>query len=144
MYGLVQAARQYYKKFVKVMTEDLKFEKCYADACLLIRKDKSGTLVICVYVDDTLCLGDQKAINKSKSEIQGHFKTKDEGMMTEYVGCTVHRGKSGKLIMHQPHLLSKLKREFGEEVENMRTYKTPAGNRDTIIRVKDNDHDVVE
>ena len=58
MYGLVQAARQYYKKFVKVMTEDLNFEKCYADACLLIRKDKSGTLVICVYVDDTLCLGD--------------------------------------------------------------------------------------
>ena len=45
--------------------------------------------------------------------------------------------------MHQPHLLAKLKREFGSEVESMRTYDTPAGNRDTILRVTDDDKDVV-
>ena len=62
IYGLVQVARQYYKKFIKVMTEELKFQKCLADSCLLMRKDENGTLVVCVYVDDTMCLGDRKAI----------------------------------------------------------------------------------
>ena len=64
--------------------------------------------------------------------------------MTEYVGYTVCRGSTGNLKMHQPHLLAKLKREFGNGVEKMRTYDTPAGNRDTIIRVKENDKDVVK
>ena len=144
IYGLVQAARQYYKKFIKVMTDELKFQKCLADSCLLMRKDENGTLVVCVYVDDTMCLGERKAIDKFKAEIRKHFLTKDEGEMTEYVGCTVCRGSTGNLKMHQPHLLAKLKREFGNEVEKMRTYDTPAGNRDTIIRVKENDKDVVK
>ena len=91
-----------------------------------------------------MCLGDRKAIDQFKSEIRKYFKTKDEGKMTEYVGCTVNRETSGKLIMQQPHMLSKLKREFGKEVENMRTYATPAGNRDTIIRIKDGDQDTVQ
>ena len=91
-----------------------------------------------------MCLGDRKAIDHFKSEIKKHFKTKDEGKMTEYVGCTVNREITGKLIMRQPHLLSKLKREFGKEVEKMRTYETPAGNRDTIIRIKDEDQDTVQ
>ena len=34
MYGLVQAARQYYKNFINVMVEKMNFEKCLADTCL--------------------------------------------------------------------------------------------------------------
>ena len=37
-YGLVQTARQSYKKFVKILTSDLGFEKCMADKCLLKRE----------------------------------------------------------------------------------------------------------
>ena len=35
MYGLVQAARQYYKKFFIIMIQDLGFKMCLADSCLL-------------------------------------------------------------------------------------------------------------
>ena len=35
IYGLVQAARQYHKKFLEVMTKKLGFDKCLADTCLL-------------------------------------------------------------------------------------------------------------
>ena len=37
MYGLVQAARQYYKKFVKVIAIKLGFKKYLANACILKR-----------------------------------------------------------------------------------------------------------
>ena len=57
MYRLVQVAHQYYKKFIKIMVEKLNFEKCLADTCLLKRKNKKGTLIIAVYVDNILCIG---------------------------------------------------------------------------------------
>ena len=34
MYVLVQAARQYHKKFIEIMTMDLGFEKCLSDTFL--------------------------------------------------------------------------------------------------------------
>ena len=40
MCKLVQAAHQYYNKFIKIMVEKLNFEKCLADTCLLKRKMK--------------------------------------------------------------------------------------------------------
>lgn len=49
MYGLVQAARQYYRKFIEIMTKEMRFEKCLADSCLF-KTDQQQT-----YGDD-MCL----------------------------------------------------------------------------------------
>ena len=57
MYGLVQAARQYYKKFINVMVTKLGFKKCLAGRCLLKRLDGNGTIIICVCVNNILCIG---------------------------------------------------------------------------------------
>ena len=83
MYGLVQAARQYYKKFIKIINEDLGFKKCLADACLLQRETKLGKVVVFVYVDDTMCIGYRYAIDQLKTELQIYFNIKDEGKMNE-------------------------------------------------------------
>ena len=56
MYGLVQAARQYYKKYVDVLVTKLNFEKCLSDACLLRRKTEKGTVIVFFYVDDNCCV----------------------------------------------------------------------------------------
>ena len=144
MYGLVQAARQYYKKFVDIMTStEMGFERCLADGCLLKRSTEVGTVIVCVYVDDTMCVGDRKAIDAFKRELKDHFSTKDEGNMEEYVGCSVYRKNNGSIVMHQPHLLKKIGREFGEELEDVRTYATPAVNGDTVIRMKDDDKEEI-
>ena len=143
IYGLVQAARQYYKKFVNIMTVELGFRKCLADPCLLERETELGKVVVCVYVDDTMCVGDRAAIDQLKTEIQSHFNIKDEEKMKEYVGCTVHREESGKLTMWQPHLLRKIELEFGEELKDMRTYATPAGPGETIIRMSDEEKETL-
>ena len=140
MYGLVQAARQYYKKFIEIMTcAEMGFEKCLADGCLLKRSNKFGNIVVCVYVDDNMCIGNRKAIDVFKDELKKYFSIKDEGKMEEYVGCSVYRKGNGNLVMHQPHLLKKIEREFGKEMESVRTYATPAGPGETVIRMKEND-----
>ena len=134
MYGLVQAARQFYKKFVQVATEKLGFQKCLADGCLLYKKDEVGTIIICLYVDDLLCIGDKKAIEKFKRDIKVFFNTKEEGTFDEYVGCKVIRKGDHTLHMHQPDIVYKIEKEFGEEVKNMRTYKTPGAPGVHVVR----------
>ena len=74
MYGLVQAARQYYKKFIKIMVENLKFEKCLADTYLLKQTNEKVALIIAVYVDNILCIRNRKAIDCLKNELSIFLK----------------------------------------------------------------------
>ena len=64
MYGLVQAARQFFKKLRDTMVKKMRFTKYLSDQCLLYRKNKIGTVVVCVCIDDTLVVGDDEADNE--------------------------------------------------------------------------------
>ena len=60
---------------MKILTKKMDFEKCLADQCLLKREDKAGVVLICIYVDDALCMKDRKALEKFTDEIilrKGH------------------------------------------------------------------------
>ena len=69
IYGLVQAARQYYKKFISVLKK-IGFKGGYPDPCLLTRKNESGVVYIAIWVDDLLMVGDTKAINQAIEDLQ--------------------------------------------------------------------------
>jgi Reverse transcriptase (RNA-dependent DNA polymerase) len=56
LYGLVQAAQQFYIKFAKIMG-DMGFTKSYADPCLFTRKTKLGLICMVVHVDDCYAIG---------------------------------------------------------------------------------------
>ena len=100
IYGLVQAARQFHKKLVSVLTEKMNFKKCFGDECLLMRDDDNGSVVLCVYIDDTLCAGHKKALKVFKEELKNFFATKEEGKLDEYVGCQIKRINEKCIIMH--------------------------------------------
>ena len=51
IYGLCQAARQFWKKFVQKMNK-LDSEISPGDPCLLYQEDKVGTCIIIIYVND--------------------------------------------------------------------------------------------
>jgi hypothetical protein len=51
IYGLVQAARAFYKKLTQVL-KSIGFARGLADPCLLSRKGKKGVVHIALYVDD--------------------------------------------------------------------------------------------
>ena len=137
IYGLVQAARQFHRKLISKMTKNMGFHKCLSDECLLFRNTEDGIVIVCIYIDDTLCAGDKTAVKKFKTEIKQHFETKEEGEMSEYVGCKVKRNDEKSMIMYQDDLIQKIEKTFGELVKNMQVYDMPAGTGARIIRSKE-------
>ena len=53
IYGLVQAARQFWKKIVDKMQEG-GFQLSEADSCMLYKEDERGFCIILIYIDDML------------------------------------------------------------------------------------------
>jgi Reverse transcriptase (RNA-dependent DNA polymerase) len=140
MYGLVQAARQWWKKFIYMLSQEFKFTRSHADACILFRTDQEGTIILCIYVDDALMIGDDEAITKTVKQLREKLSLKEVGELQEYVGCTILKSrKQNRLIMCQPDLLSKLEKTFKSAVEDMRVFKTPTIPGEIIIKTTDKD-----
>jgi hypothetical protein len=133
IYGLVQAAREFWKKIVKSL-KDLNFKPCQSDSCLLFRTDKNGTVILCIYVDDICCVGDEKAVKIAIDEIEALYKIKHVGELQEYVGVTVEKRQDGSIVMSQPDTITKIQKKFGKELELIKQVKSPAAASDVVMR----------
>jgi len=63
MYGLVQAARQWFKCLSDVLIS-LGFKPCESDPCLMYRVNENGLCIILMYIDDNLIIGSNKEIDQ--------------------------------------------------------------------------------
>ena len=70
--GLVQAARQFWKKIVDKIQEG-GFQLSKADSCMLYREDESRVCIIIIYIDDMLIIGKEEAIDDAVKVLQSHF-----------------------------------------------------------------------
>ena len=61
IYGLVQSARQYYEKAVKIL-KNLGFIGGNVDPCLYMKKCAMDIVCIALHTDDNLMIGDMVAI----------------------------------------------------------------------------------
>ena len=84
IYGTVQAARQRAKKFKQILKK-LDFEVSLLDPCLMIRKSEEGTVMLCIYMDDVLMMGDKKEIDKATEDIMKEFSIRKEGKLHDYL-----------------------------------------------------------
>ena len=66
IYGLVQAARQYYKKAVKIRKYS-GFVRGNVNPYLYVRKSVKGVVYLALYIDDNLMVGDVKEIDDAIS-----------------------------------------------------------------------------
>ena len=62
IYGLVQAARQYYIKAVEIL-KSTGFIGGSIDPCLNVKKSAKGIVYMALYVDDNLMIGDSATID---------------------------------------------------------------------------------
>ena len=125
IYGLVQAARQYWKKFIGVM-EKLGFKLSKADPCFMFRRNEHGICMISIYVDDNFLVGEDDAVDQTTAQLQEHFKVKFEDTNNDYLGCEFivsYDGKRGWL--GQPHIIKSLRDRFGPHVEKLKSTLTP-------------------
>ena len=135
---LVQAARRFFKKMVKVLEKKMNFVWSVNDQCLLMRNDQNRIVIICLYIDETFYIGDKKAIDIFKKEIKEHFVTKTEGKVDDYVGSMIKRINSG-ILLYQSDLIKKIELQFEQEIKDIQDYRTPGAPGEGSIQVKDDD-----
>jgi Reverse transcriptase (RNA-dependent DNA polymerase) len=124
IYGLVQSAREFYKKLISVL-KSIGFKKHKSDPCLLSKWDHNNIIIIGVYVDDCLVIGKETQISQLIVELKENgFNLKIENNHKDYLSCRAIEDKKRILIL-QPHLINNLQAKFGNEVEKKRVYKTP-------------------
>jgi len=135
IYGLVQAARQYYKKFISVLKK-LGFKGGYPDPCLMTRHSKNGVVFIAIWVDDSLLVGNKNAIEETINDLKKEgFTLKVEGSLHDYLSCEIKIDKGRKMgWIHQPHLLEKLEKKFADEIKGLQRYRTPGTPGQTMLR----------
>ena len=133
IYGLVQAARQFWIKFTMVLKKDMNFLQHSNDSCLFKREDEDGTVIIILYVDDCFTVGSKAAVKKALGEIEKHFSITRSEQVEDFIGCTITR-KGNQVTLHQPDLIKKLLMKFEKEIKDLKPYDTPAAAGTRIVR----------
>ena len=135
IYGLVQAARQYYKHMIQILKK-LGFTGGEVDPCLFVRRTKKGICYIGIYVDDNLLIGDKAAIQEVIDDLKAAgLVLKIEGSLHDYLSCEIAFSKDRKKAwLGQPHLIKKLETTFGDEVMKLMKYVTPGTPGRTQVR----------
>jgi hypothetical protein len=92
-------------------------------------------IIFGIYVENCLIIGEE-SIDCLIDELKRQgFNLKVERIVNEYLSCCIEESKDeGKLTMIQPHLLTRLIQNFGEEVEGKRKVLTPGTPRFKIQR----------
>ena len=95
LYGLVQSARQFFKKLVEIL-KSIGFVQSTVEPCLLVKNDyKLGIAIIAIYVDDCYAIGDEIALNDMITKIQQKgLKIKVENDLSDYLSCEIVFNKS--------------------------------------------------
>ena len=86
LYGLVQAARSWWLKFVSALTH-IGFVRGEVDPCLLFWKNKYGMVILILYVDNCLLTRDTLAIESAVNNIKKRFNVTVTNKVEEYLGC---------------------------------------------------------
>ena len=125
IYGLVQAARQFWKKIVDKMQEG-GFKLSEADPCMLYKEDEKGVCIIIIYIDDMLIIGKEEAIDDAIKVLQGHFQVKDPTSLEDYLGVQIVQSDDGKKAwLGQPTIIKSLEKQLGERVAKKKMTVTP-------------------
>ena len=117
IYGMVQAARQFWKKIVDKMQEG-GFKLSEADPCMLYKEDEKGVCIIIIYIDDMLIIGKEEAIDDAIKILQGHFQVKGPTSLEEYLGVQIVQSDDGKKAwLGQPTIIKSWRNNLEKELQ---------------------------
>jgi hypothetical protein len=113
LYGLVQAARQFYLKFSEVL-KAINFKVSYADPCLFFRKDKYGIILMVIHIDDCYVVGKEESLKLLNQQLhQQGLKTKVSPDAKDYLSCEIKMSNSGHCAhISQPTLMKKMLHKY--------------------------------
>ena len=138
IYGLCQAARQFWKKFVNTAKkESFGFQVSPADPCMLYKQNELGICIIIMYVDDMLIIGRKEQIQEFTNKIQKEFSVKIQHNLADYLGCEFHMNKvKTRGWLGQPSIIKSLEQKFEDRAMKERLSLTPGTPRLTARRLE--------
>ncbi|CAM8982364.1 unnamed protein product [Rhodiola kirilowii] len=120
-YGLKQAPKQWHEKFDKViLSNGFKINEC--DKCVYNKNTEHGYVILCLYVDDILIVGNNEELVKStKSMLNSRFDMKDLGLADVILGIKITRTADG-FVLSQADYADKILDKFAKDIVGV--YKT--------------------
>jgi len=87
------------------------FARCHSDHSVFVRRTKSGSVILTVYVDDILLIrSDSVALAETKEYLKRHFVTKDMGKPRFFLGLKLLiKGMVYFYLRESIHLISSRK-----------------------------------
>ena len=110
IYGLVQAARQWHKRFEEEIIK-IGFLKNEVDPCVFMKQD---FCILCIYVNDGILTGSKRMMNEAIEGLKGVFSIKFQKNIEDFLGCEIHERKDG-LLLTQRRIIDKLIKENKKE-----------------------------
>ena len=125
LYGLKQTPKKWHEKFDNIMiTNGFRINEC--DKCVYIKDTENGYVILCLYVDDILIVGnDDKMIKSTKNMLNSRFDMKDMGLANVILGIKITR-ISDRLILSKSHYADKILEKFNKD--DFGIAKTPLDN----------------
>jgi hypothetical protein len=91
LYGLKQAPTNF-NQHIDEFIRNMGFVRCVLDNCLYVMMLDHAKIVLALYVDDIIILGDNlDVINDVKDSFKDSFQMKDLGVLTHYLGMRITR-----------------------------------------------------
>ena len=98
LYGLKQAPRAWYNRLDEYLLS-LGFERSMNEPTLYVRRVTEHILIVSVYVDDLLIIGNQeKLVEKFKINMKNKFKMNLLGLLTYFHGMEITQSKQGSFL----------------------------------------------
>jgi hypothetical protein len=105
---------------------------------IMLDKEVNHMIIIGIYINDCLIIGNKESIECLIDELKKHeFNLYVERNVNEYLSCCIEESKDeGKLTVIQPHLLTRLIKNFGEEIKGKRKFLTPGILRFEVLQIQ--------
>ena len=104
IYGLVQSARQWWVRLVNDLRER-NFVLCQTDPCVMFTIHNKEMVMLCIYVDDCLLIGNREGIETVTTLFKSLYSVKCVNDLHDYLGCDINFDyKNGRATIDQPSL----------------------------------------
>jgi Reverse transcriptase (RNA-dependent DNA polymerase) len=113
LYGLVQVAHQFFRKFTDIM-KSIGFKQNSAKPCMLFKKEDANLTVAAIHVDDCYLVGSDERVNRLVKDLESNgLKIKVEMDTKDYLGCEILVDKDKKKAwLGKPHIVKKMLLRF--------------------------------
>ena len=95
-----------------MLESGFKISEC--DKCVYMKDTTHGYVILCLYVDDMLIIGnDDKIIRFAKDMLNSKFGMKDMGLADVILGIKITRTQNGLVLSHT-HYVDKILQKFNK------------------------------